>query len=94
MTGQSNYYYVWATPTLTDLDPGDRLRVSEVIFNELVCGRLEDNSRRYFGELRVRSGCAWLHGDPDLGRRAGLAIADPRFNSDPRTRGAARGTDE
>jgi aspartate racemase len=27
-------------------DPEDRLRVNEVIFSELVCGRLEDSSRR------------------------------------------------
>ena len=32
-------------------DPEERLRVNEVIFSELVCGRLEDSSRRYFGEL-------------------------------------------
>ncbi len=37
-------------------DPGDRLRVNEVIFNELVCGRLEGNSRRYFGELISKFG--------------------------------------
>jgi aspartate racemase len=34
----------------------DRLRVSEVIFSELVCGRFEENSRRYFGDLISRLG--------------------------------------
>jgi aspartate racemase len=34
----------------------DRLRVNEVIFSELVCGRLENNSRRYFGDLIGRLG--------------------------------------
>jgi hypothetical protein len=37
-------------------DPGDRLRVNDVIFGELVCGRLEDNSRRYFGGLISKFG--------------------------------------
>ena len=37
-------------------DPEDRLRVNEIIFNELVYGRLEDNSRRYFGEVISRLG--------------------------------------
>lgn len=36
--------------------PEDRLRVSEVIFSELVCGRFKDGSRRYFGELIGRLG--------------------------------------
>jgi aspartate racemase len=35
-------------------DVQDRARVNDVIFNELVCGRLEESSRRYFGELISR----------------------------------------
>lgn len=38
----------------------DRARVNDVIFNELVCGRLEEGSRRYFGEVigdLARRGC-------------------------------------
>jgi aspartate racemase len=41
-------------------DPADRLRVNDVIFGELVCGRLEDRSRQYFGEViasLARRGC-------------------------------------
>jgi aspartate racemase len=37
-------------------NPEDRRRVQEVIFSELVCGRLEESSRRYFGELISRFG--------------------------------------
>jgi aspartate racemase len=41
-------------------DSGDRLGVNDVIFGELVYGRLEDRSRQYFGEViggLARRGC-------------------------------------
>ena len=74
----------------------DRERINRVIFDELVYGRFEAGSRDYLRGVitrawrtRLRCGGARLHGDPTahLGRR--FAAASPRFDTDPRARGAS-----